>query len=98
MYPLKMVLLTHYRLRKLIVVCNGLRQAQSDKKVKKWFYFLTRTYFPEGTNGKLECEGKLICNTIELPWKMNETKVSCIPKGNILLESDTVRNTNGIWN
>ena len=42
---------------------------------------LSRTYFPEGTNGKLECEGKLICNTIELPWKMNETKVSCIPEG-----------------
>lgn len=43
--------------------------------------FLTRTYFPEGTNGKLEYEGKLICNTIELPWKRNETKVSCIPEG-----------------
>ena len=43
--------------------------------------FLTRTYFPEGTNGKLECEGKLICKTIELPWKRNETKVSCIPEG-----------------
>ena len=42
---------------------------------------LTRTYFPEGTNGKLECEGKLICNTIELPWKMNEPKVSCVPEG-----------------
>jgi len=42
---------------------------------------ITRTYFPEGTNGKLECEGKLICNTIELPWKNNETKVSCIPEG-----------------
>lgn len=47
--------------------------------------FLTRTYFPDGTNGKLECEGKLICNTIELPWKMNETKVSCVPEGNYLL-------------
>ena len=42
---------------------------------------LSRTYFPDGTNGKLECEGKLICYTIELPWKMNETKVSCIPEG-----------------
>jgi len=42
---------------------------------------LTRTYFPDGTNGKLECEGKLICNTIELPWKMNETKVSCVLEG-----------------
>ncbi len=45
------------------------------------FLQLTRTYFPEGTNGKLECEGKFICNTIELPWKKNETKVSCIPEG-----------------
>jgi Family of unknown function (DUF5675) len=43
--------------------------------------FLTRTYFPDGCNGKLECEGKLICYTIELPWKNNETKVSCIPEG-----------------
>ena len=42
---------------------------------------LSRTYFPDGTNGKLECEGKLICYTIELPWKNNETKVSCIPDG-----------------
>ena len=43
--------------------------------------FLTRTYFPEGTNGKIQCEGKLICNTIELPWKKNEKRVSCIPEG-----------------
>jgi hypothetical protein len=43
--------------------------------------FLTRTYFPDGTNGKLEYEGKFICNTIELPWKQNETRVSCIPEG-----------------
>ncbi len=43
--------------------------------------WLSRTYFPEGTNGKLECEGKFICYTIELPWKKNETKVSCIPEG-----------------
>ena len=42
---------------------------------------LSRTYFPEGTNGILECEGKFICNTIELPWKKNETKVSCITEG-----------------
>ena len=42
---------------------------------------LTRTYFPEGTNGKLEYEGKLICNTIELTWRMNRKRVSCIPEG-----------------
>ena len=47
---------------------------------------LLRTYFPEGTNGKLECEGKFICNTIELPWKKNETKVSCIPEGEYFIK------------
>ena len=47
---------------------------------------LSRTYFPDGTNGKLECEGKLICLTIELPWKMNETKVSCIPEGKYFIK------------
>ena len=47
---------------------------------------LSRTYFPDGTNGKLECEGKFICNTIELPWKMNETKVSCIPEGKYFIK------------
>ena len=47
---------------------------------------LSRTYFPEGTNGKLECEGKLICLTIELPWKNNETKVSCIPEGKYFIK------------
>jgi hypothetical protein len=43
--------------------------------------FLTRTYFPDGTNGKLMSEGKLLCKTIELPWKNNEKRVSCIPEG-----------------
>jgi hypothetical protein len=47
---------------------------------------LTRTYFPDGTNGKLECEGKLICNTIELPWRNNEKRVSCIPEGEYFIE------------
>jgi hypothetical protein len=47
---------------------------------------ITRTYFPDGTNGKLECESKFICNTIELPWKDNETKVSCIPEGKYFIK------------
>ena len=47
---------------------------------------LTRTYFPNGTNGILECEGKLICLTIELPYKINETKVSCIPEGKYFIK------------
>lgn len=47
---------------------------------------LKRTYFPNGTNGQIECQGKVICNTIELPWKNNEPRVSCIPEGKYLLE------------
>ena len=47
---------------------------------------LSRTYFPDETNGKLECKGKLICLTIELPWKNNETKVSCIPEGKYFIK------------
>lgn len=47
--------------------------------------FLTRTYFPDGTNGQLECEGKFISYTIELPWRNNEKRVSCIPEGKYLL-------------
>jgi hypothetical protein len=55
---------------------------------------LTRTYFPDGTNGKLECEGKFICNTIELPWKKNETKVSCIPEGKYFIKKRYSRKFN----
>ena len=47
---------------------------------------LTRTYFPNGTNGKLECKGKSICNTIELPWRENEARVSCIPEGKYFIK------------
>ena len=52
----------------------------------KMVLVLSRTYFPDGTNGKLECDGKLICKTIELPWKMNETKVSCISEGKYFIQ------------
>jgi hypothetical protein len=48
-------------------------------------FILSRTYFPDGTNGTLECEGQLICYTIELPWEANEKSVSCIPEGKYLL-------------
>ena len=42
---------------------------------------LIRTYFPNGTNGDLLLDGEKICSTIELPWKANRPKVSCIPEG-----------------
>lgn len=47
---------------------------------------LTRTYFPEGTNGRLTCEGRFLSYAIELPWKMNESGVSCIPEGKYFIE------------
>lgn len=46
---------------------------------------LTRSYFPQGTNGKLACDGQFICSTIELPWRKNQKSVSCIPEGYYLL-------------
>lgn len=43
--------------------------------------YLFRTYHPEGTNGLLSYEGKPVCKTIELPWRNNKQRVSCIPEG-----------------
>jgi len=42
---------------------------------------LIRTYFPEGTNGILLFNGAVICSTIELAWKNNQSRISCIPEG-----------------
>jgi hypothetical protein len=42
---------------------------------------LIRTYYPEGTNGKILYKGRLLVYTIELPWKNNLAGVSCIPEG-----------------
>jgi len=42
---------------------------------------LLRTYFPKGTNGDLLRDGLALCHTIELPWKNNVRRVSCIPEG-----------------
>lgn len=42
---------------------------------------LERQYFSSGTNGVLSFERKELCKTIELPWKDNERRVSCIPEG-----------------
>ena len=42
---------------------------------------LIRTYYPEGTNGMILFNGRLMIYSIELPWKENQTRVSCIPEG-----------------
>lgn len=47
---------------------------------------LTRTYFPEGTQGVLEWNGTIVCYTIELPWLNNQRRISCIPEGEYILQ------------
>jgi len=42
---------------------------------------LIRTYHSPGTNGTLLLKGKRVCFTIELPWKNNQSRISCIPEG-----------------
>ncbi|SEM17911.1 hypothetical protein SAMN05216436_102146 [bacterium A37T11] len=42
---------------------------------------LIRTYFPDGTNGRLVYRNNQVCETIELPWRNNKRQVSCIPEG-----------------
>jgi hypothetical protein len=42
---------------------------------------LIRTYFPNGTNGEISFNGVRVCSTIELPWKNNQHRISCIPEG-----------------
>lgn len=47
---------------------------------------LQRTYYATGTNGTITWDGHFLCYSIELPWKGNRRKVSCIPEGRYSLE------------
>lgn len=47
---------------------------------------LVRNYFSQGCNGQLFYGEKRICATIELPWKNNQMRISCIPEGRYRLE------------
>jgi hypothetical protein len=42
---------------------------------------LIRTYHDDGTNGELTYAGEHVSYSIELPWKNNQHKISCIPEG-----------------
>jgi len=42
---------------------------------------LTREYGPTGTNGTLTFRRAFICHTIELHWRDNRQRISCIPEG-----------------
>jgi hypothetical protein len=43
---------------------------------------LVRTYHPIGTNGSIFNGEQFICSTMELPWKENKSRISCIPEPN----------------
>ena len=47
---------------------------------------LQRTYFKEGTNGALFINQQFMGFTIELPWRENTKRVSCIPEGDYELK------------
>jgi hypothetical protein len=42
---------------------------------------LIRTYYPNGTNGEILFNGTRVCSSIELAWRSNQNKISCIPEG-----------------
>ncbi|MBK8712983.1 MAG: hypothetical protein IPL97_14120 [Niastella sp.] len=42
---------------------------------------LIRTYYPNGTNGEFLFNGTRVCSSIELAWKNNQHRISCIPEG-----------------
>lgn len=42
---------------------------------------LVRKYHPEGVNGVLWMAGSPVCKSIELPWRENARRISCIPEG-----------------
>lgn len=47
---------------------------------------IIRTYHPLGTNGILYVDGVCQCYTIELPWRDNLPRRSCIPEGRYRLQ------------
>ncbi len=49
---------------------------------------LMRVYHAGGTNGTLYHNGKVVCHTIELPWRDNRRQVSCVPEGRDSLYRD----------
>ena len=42
---------------------------------------LIRSYYKSGTNGRILYNNRLMMYSIELPWKDNRARVSCIPEG-----------------
>ncbi|QQD12382.1 DUF5675 family protein [Sphingobacterium sp. UDSM-2020] len=52
----------------------------------KQILHLQRIFREQGSKGILTFEGEVICRTIELPWRNNLERLSCIPVGSYKLE------------
>ena len=52
----------------------------------KHILLLQRKYGAQGTNGTITFQGEEICHTIELPYRNNIPRISCIPIGQYKLE------------
>lgn len=50
---------------------------------------LRRIYGAQGTNGTITYQGLKVCHTIELPWRNNMRRLSCIPAGRYKLVERT---------
>lgn len=46
---------------------------------------LQRKYGERGTNGTIFYNDEVVCHTIELPWRNNLPRLSCIPEGRYAL-------------
>lgn len=46
---------------------------------------LKRIYLAAATHGELTLNGKHIAHTIELPWRENKKRISCVPEGTYVL-------------
>ena len=46
---------------------------------------LERSYQEQATHGVISTDGIKICYSIELPWRNNARRLSCIPEGKYLL-------------
>lgn len=42
---------------------------------------LERVYLATETLGSFYWDGRMLCKTMELPWKQNQRSISCIPEG-----------------
>ena len=47
--------------------------------------FLRRIYLEKATHGILSTIDQTICSSLELPWRNNLPRISCIPEGRYLL-------------